>query len=50
MFEQMRSQMKAMMNMDESDMEKMAKGQKPMPMPQMKQKKGRGKNKGRFRI
>lgn len=50
MFEQMRTHMKAMMNMDESDMEKMAKGQKPMPMPQMKQKKGRGKNKGRFRI
>jgi hypothetical protein len=42
--------MKSMMNMDEADMEKMAKGQKPMPMPSMKVKKGRGKNKGRFRI
>ena len=50
MFEQMRAQMKSMMNMDEADMEKMAKGQKPMPMPTMKAKKGRGKNKGRFRI
>ena len=50
MFEQMRAQMKSMMNMDEADMEKMAKGQKPMPMPSMKVKKGRGKNKGRFRI
>lgn len=50
MFEQMRVQMKTMMNMDESDMEKISKGQKAMPMPKVKQKKGKGKNRGGFRF
>lgn len=50
-FEQMRSQMKAMMSMDEEQMEKVSKGASPMPgfQPQ-RPKKGKGKNKGGFRF
>ena len=50
-FEQMRIQMKAVMGMDESQMEKVSKGQAPMPaMQASKPKKGKGKNKGGFRF
>lgn len=50
-FEQMRSQMKAMMNMDEEQMERISKGSQPMPGMQMNRpKKGKGKNKGGFRF
>ena len=50
-FEEMRTQMKALMNMDEEQMEKISKGQASMPnMPAPKVKKGKGKNKGGFRF
>lgn len=50
-FEQMRSQMKTLMNMDEEQMEKVSKGRAPMPgFTQPKPKKGKGKNKGGFRF
>ena len=50
-FESMRDQMKSLMNMDESQMEKMSKGQAPMPtFQQPKKNKGKGKNKGGFRF
>ena len=47
----MRSQMKAMMNMDEEQMERTSKGSQPMPGMQINRpKKGKGKNKGGFRF
>ena len=50
-FEQMRQQMKAVMGLDESQMEKLSKGQAPMPgMMVQRPKKGKGKNKGGFRF
>ena len=50
-FEQMRSQMKTLMSMDEDQMEKVSKGKAPMPGFQpAKPKKGKGKNKGGFRF
>ena len=50
-FEQMRQQMKAVMGMDETQMEKVSKGQAPSPgMQAQRPKKGKGKNKGGFRF
>ena len=50
-FEQMRQQMKAVMGMDETQMEKISKGQAPIPgMQAQRPKKGKGKNKGGFRF
>lgn len=50
-FEEMRSQMKAMMSMDETQMEKVSKGQAPLPgIGNQKRSKGKGKNKGGFRV
>lgn len=50
-FEEMRSQMKALMGMDEEQMEKVSKGKAPMPnLYNTKPKKGKGKNKGGFRF
>lgn len=50
-FEQMRQQMKAVMGMDETQMEKVSKGQAPIPgMQAQRPKKGKGKNKGGFRF
>ena len=47
----MRQQMKAVMGMDETQMEKVSKGQAPIPgMQAQRPKKGKGKNKGGFRF
>ena len=49
-FDQMRSQMKAMMGLDENELSKVARGQTVKGMPQQKVKKGKGKNRGGFRF
>ena len=47
----MRQQMKAVMGMDETQMEKVSKGQAPIPgMQAQRPKKGKRKNKGGFRF
>jgi signal recognition particle subunit SRP54 len=49
-FEDMRSQMKTFMGMDESTLNRMSQGKMTPPIPQTKIKKGKGKNKGNFRF